>query len=136
MPDYTRGKIYKIISGDKTYIGSTTQLTLARRLSEHHSGYKQWKKGNARFITVFELIETGQYEIILIELFSCQSKDELHARERFWIETTHCVNKVIPNRKMEEWYNDNKERLVEVNKIYRDTNKELIKKKRQDKRKI
>lgn len=119
MPNYQNSKIYKITSGNLIYIGSTTAPTLAHRLAEHVSVFKQWKKGNHNNVTSFQLIETGQYEIILIELFPCGSKDELHARERFHIENTICVNKFIPNRTQKEW-----------DKEYRETHKELIKEKR------
>jgi hypothetical protein len=135
MPDYQKSKIYKITSGDLTYIGSTTQETLAQRLSGHVSGYKQWKKGNRDKVTSFQLIETGIYEIILIELFPCGSKDELYARERFHIENTTCVNKVIPGQTIKEWTlinatklreykQDNIEDINEYQKTYRETNRE------------
>jgi hypothetical protein len=103
MPDYANGKIYKITSGDKTYIGSTCEPTLARRLAKHLGDYKKWKQGKRGSITSFPLIETGQYEITLVELCPCGSKDELRARERFHIENTVCVNKLIPGRTAEEY---------------------------------
>jgi len=114
MPDFKRSKIYKITSGDLTYIGSTTQSTLARRLSNHLTDYKQWKAGKRYGCSSFPLIETGQYEITLIELCPCNSKDELTARERFHIETNKCVNKYIPGRTMKEW----REYRAETKKIH------------------
>jgi len=123
MPNYQNSKIYKITSGDLIYIGSTTAPTLAHRLAQHVSAFK---KGN-RNITSFQLIETGQYEITLIELCPCGSKDELHARERFHIENTVCVNKFIPGRTQKEYYIDNKDKIIERVKVYRETNLDKIK---------
>jgi hypothetical protein len=124
MPDYQKGKIYKITSGDLTYIGSTCEPTLSRRLSCHVSKYKLSKKNdNIGIVSSFQLIETGIYEITLIELFPCGSKDELTARERFHIENTVCVNKVIPRRTQKEYYQANKEELMKRSKEYRDINK-------------
>jgi hypothetical protein len=124
MPDYQRGKIYKITSGDLTYIGSTCEPTLAKRLANHVGGYKSWKAGKQHFTTSFSLIEKGQYEITLVELCPCNSKDELTARERFHIENTVCVNKVHPGRTVKEWYETNKEVLFEKQKAYRILNRD------------
>ena len=139
MPDYQKGKIYKITSGDLVYIGSTCEPTLAKRLSNHVKNYKQWKQGKMRLTTAFNLIDTGNYEITLIELYPCGSKDELTARERFHIETTACVNKVIPTRTHKEYdqnpnriklkhdiYIKNKEEVNQKCKDYYQANKETI----------
>lgn len=126
MPDYQRGKIYRITSGDLTYIGSTTEPTLAKRLANHVSSYKRWKNGKGNLMTSFPLIETGQYEITLLELCPCGSKDELSARERFHIENTVCVNKRIEGRTMKEWYETNKVSILEEKKTYYQDNKDTI----------
>ena len=127
MPDYQNGKIYKITSGDLTYIGSTCEPTLARRLAGHVSGYKRFQNGKGYNVTSFQLIETGQYEITLVELYPCGSKDELHARERFHIENMICVNKHIPCRTVKEWFNDNAEHIKEHQKAYQEANADKIK---------
>jgi hypothetical protein len=129
MPNYQNGKIYKITSGDLTYIGSTCEPTLARRLTKHISGYKSWENGKGNKVLSFTLIETGQYEITLIELFPCGSKDELTARERSHIETTVCVNKYIPTRTKKEYYDVNRENILKFKREQYDTNKEKMKEK-------
>lgn len=126
MPDYQEGKIYKIVSGDLVYIGSTTQ-SLKARMTGHKTLYDSWKRGKSLFITAFPLIETGQYEISLIESYPCQSRIELSARERFWIETTNCVNKVIPGRTINEYRIDNAEKIKEQVKAYHLDNADTIK---------
>jgi hypothetical protein len=131
MPiNYQLGKIYKITSGDLTYIGSTCEPTLAKRLAKHIACFKQWKKGNSHDVTSYRLIETGLYEITLVELCPCGSKDELTARERFHIENTVCVNKVIPGRTKKEYIIDTKEYKSEYDKSYRIDNIEIIKEKK------
>ena len=126
MPDYSLGKIYRITAGNLTYIGSTTEPTLARRLSSHVGNYKRWKDGKHHHMTSYPLIETGQYEITLIELYPCGSKDELHARERFHIESTICVNKQIPGRTHKEWRETNAKMIRETVKVYSQANADTI----------
>lgn len=127
MPDYSKGKIYRITSGNLIYIGSTCEPTLAKRLAKHVNDYKLWKKGGRRGIASFQLIETNQYEITLLELCPCGSKDELRARERFYIETTDCVNKRVEGRTKAEYYVDKKEIIKERQTKYRAEHKEQIK---------
>jgi len=126
MPDYSRGKIYKITAGELTYIGSTCEPTLARRLSGHVGKCKQWKKGTYQFTSSFPLIETGQYEITLIELCPCVSRDELNSRERYWIESTVCVNKNIAGRTLKEYREANADMLHEKDKVYYKANADTI----------
>lgn len=130
MPDYANGKIYKITSGDKTYIGSTCEPTLAKRLAKHVGHYKHWKQGKRSSMSSFSLIDSGQYEITLIELCPCGSKDELRARERFHIETNECVNKRIEGRTRKERDEDNKDILSEKRKQYWEANKDILGEKR------
>ena len=92
MPNYQQGKVYKIVSGDLVYIGSTTAPTLAKRLSQHILDFKKWKNGKSGMVSVYPLFETKDYHIVLLESCPCNTKDELTARERFWIEQGECVN--------------------------------------------
>lgn len=126
MVNYLQGKIYKIVSGDLTYIGSTCEPTLARRLSKHKENYKRWLIGKQNYMTSYKILENNDAEIFLLETFPCASKDELHARERFHIENNDCVNKNIPSRTKKEWYEENKDKLKEHGKSYREANKETI----------
>jgi len=128
MPDYQQSKVYQIIcltTGQK-YIGSTTQKTLALRLAGHNKAYKQWKKGNSNFMTSFTIIEQDNYQIELLELYPCNSKDELNAREGHYIRSVECVNKNIAGRTMSEWYIVNKTELGLKMKDYYKANKNKI----------
>jgi len=104
MPNYQKGKIYKIIDNKtgKVYFGSTTEPTIARRLATHRTHCKQYKEGKQRNCSSFEILENNDYVIVLVELFSCSSKDELLARERYWIENNECINKNRPIVSIEE----------------------------------
>ena len=119
---YKNGKIYKIVSNvnDDVYYGSTIERTLARRLVQHRTDYKRYLAGKYNNVTSFKILETNDYDIVLVERVNCNSKEELHQRERFYIENNACVNKVRPNRTVKEWYNDNKEKIKE----YREENKD------------
>ena len=96
MPDYGKGKIYKIVcnTSGKVYVGSTTKDRLCQRLAKHVDHYKQWKAGKGNKTSSFDIIENGNYEIILLEDHPCSSKDQLHARERHFIESLECVNEI------------------------------------------
>ena len=128
---YQRGKIYKIISPhtDKIYIGSTIEIYLSKRLQKHKSNYKDWcLDNNKTYTTSFELLKLRDVEIILIETYSCNSKDELHKKEREHIELNKniIVNKNKPSRTKEEYYQDNKDFLKAKSARYYEQNKEQI----------
>jgi hypothetical protein len=127
--DYKNGRIYKITSDstNKIYIGSTCQ-PLSKRMTTHRNTYKCFLNGKGNNITSFELIKLGDAIITLIELFPCESKEQLHARERFHIELNRdiCINKCLPTRNMQEYRQDNIEKINEKKKAYREANKEKI----------
>lgn len=127
MPDYQKGKIYKIVSNtvDGIYYGSTAD-TLWSRFGGHKNDYNQWKKGKHGYCTSFKLIEAGDAEIILVEKYPCNDKIELKARERWYIENNDCLNKNVPNRTLKEYYQDNREKIKEQMKEYYKENKEKV----------
>lgn len=134
--DYKNGKIYRLVSNvsGEQYIGSTTQ-PLYKRLSYHKKNYKCWKQGKRRdYTTSFKLIETGDVEIILIEDYPCERKEQLHSRERYWIENVEggCVNKCIPTRTHKEYYEENRQKWKEYAKEYHKQNKEKINEKKRE----
>ena len=109
MPDYKQGKIYKIINHELkglVYYGSTAQ-TLKKRLQCHK--YDSKRRNNSSKI----MFSVGYPEIILLEYYPCETKQELEARERVFIEGNECVNIEIPGRTKNEWNEDNKEKLNE-----------------------
>ena len=97
MPDYQNGKIYKLVNdeNDDVYYGSTTQ-PLPKRLGDHKIAYRRYLNGKGHFYTSFNIVKYPSCKIILVENFPCNSKYELEARERYYIENYNCVNKNKP----------------------------------------
>jgi hypothetical protein len=126
MPtDYANGKIYRIVCNvtGLTYIGSTTQ-TLAQRLTQHRSYYKSLLANpdkKKRMPSSWKVIESDDYDIVLIESCKCETKDELHRRERHYIETMDCVNNNVPARAKVEsqgaYYESNRGVILEKKKL-------------------
>ena len=132
MDRYQNGKIYKIIdnTNGNIYIGSTCVPTLALRLAKHRTHYKQYLNGNSVFYTSFKILENGDYSIVLLEQCPCNTKDQLLARERYYIESNECVNKKIPTRTHKEWVEKNREHYLKQMKKYKEQNKDAIQKRK------
>ena len=100
--DYSNGKIYKIINdtSDMVYIGSTCSI-LRQRFHAHKRIYKSHCDGNYKKVPsnsryIFDdNIETSK--IILLESYSCNSKDELLLKEREWLEKYIEMGKNVVN---------------------------------------
>jgi len=127
---YQRGQIYTIRSHqtDQFYIGSTTQ-PLHKRLHEHRSHYKLFLKGDkTKTCSSYKIIKNEDNYIELLEDFKCNSKKELNKREgqqiRFYREK--CVNIQIAGQTQQEWYQDNKEAILEQSRQHYKVNKEAI----------
>ena len=142
---YQEGKIYKIICNitGEIYIGSTIQI-LEERLRIH--------KIDPTCISR-TIIDRGDYEMILIKNYPCNSKEELLWEERRQLEDNICINIRLPiiteeeykqnrkkiNRKSyqenketikqknKERYKNNKEQILEKNKEWKENNKEKLK---------
>jgi glutamyl/glutaminyl-tRNA synthetase len=135
MPNYQDGKIHTIVCNitDECYIGSTCEATVARRLAGHVNSYKRWKAGKGKKMTSFYIIDRVNYQILLIESFPCNSRDELHSREgqiirKYKSESEcECVNRCIAGRTKKVYYQDNKELIKISVKTYSEDNKEAIK---------
>ena len=128
MPNYQNGKIYKLVCNitNKIYYGSTT-LKLYKRKVDHVSKYKRFLEKKTHYVTSFEIIQGGDFDIVLIENIKCEDKSQLHEREKFYIKNNECVNKNIPGRTVNEYYQDNKVLIHEQKKEYYEDNKEVIK---------
>ena len=126
MVNYLNGKIYKIVdhTNGNIYIGSTAEPTLAKRLSNHLRIYKYYLAHDTNYRTSFDIFKNGNYSIVLLEKFPCKTKDELKARERYYIEKLECVNRNIPNRTPEEYRETHKEEKKEYNRKYKEEHKE------------
>ena len=139
MVNYQNGKIYKIVNdvNDDIYIGSTCN-PLWSRFACHKSYTKLEQQKNRKLYKTMLEIGVEHFKIILIEVFKCDTKDELRAREDFFIRTIKpSLNSANAVRTKEdvreykkEYQNLNKERLSEENKQYYIENKETFSEKR------
>jgi hypothetical protein len=125
MINYQNGRIYAIRSHqtELIYIGSTTQ-SLSQRIAKHKINYKNNGVTSSR-----EILKYPDYYIELIELFPCNSREELEKQEGIHIRKNIniCVNCRIAGRTMKEYYIDNTEQFKEQVKQYRLNNLEKIK---------
>jgi len=133
MNNYRNGKIYMIMTENSNdiYIGSTIQ-TLKARLNKHESYYK-----TGIYCSSAEIIKQGNYKIILIKNFACDSKEELEFEETRFQKDMVCVNKILARLTDEEkrqnnkqnkkkYYIENKQRINENKKKYYIENKQRI----------
>jgi len=92
-PNYQNTKIYRIVC-NKTglcYYGATTR-DINHRLSVHKWRYDNYERVKKRY-TSSAIIESGDYNIELVEMFPCNSYEEMTAREDYYIKNFPCVNK-------------------------------------------
>lgn len=125
MPvDYKNGKIYKIesLEGDCVYYGSTAQPQLCKRMAQHRANYIA-SRGST---TSKNVLCFNDAKIYLVELYPCNSKEELTAREGYYIKNNNCVNKHIPSRTKKEYYTDNRKKILKEKKKYYNENKKHI----------
>lgn len=133
---YQNAKIYKITSSqtNDVYIGSTCTFQLCDRLSGHKRHFRRYINGKYHYVTSFEVIQYDDAIIKLIEMFPCNNRNELHIRERYWIEKTHsCINKVIPTRSHKEYKEKNRDKILEQKKEYQKEYYKIVKDKMSDK---
>jgi hypothetical protein len=110
MVDYSKGKIYKIVVNNtdeeyRPYIGSTTKEYLSQRFTYHKSDYKKYKNGKRSLVASYNLFDKygiENCEMVLIENYPCATKDELHARERYWFDNMENCNICKPIRTEQE----------------------------------
>ena len=128
MPDYSKGKIYKITGTDSngkllTYIGSTIHDYLCQRLAKHYSRYKAYKINKDKYISSFQILDLEDCIITLIQLYPCSCREELMMMERKYYDEYDCVNLVKPYVTKEEI----RERTRQDNKKYKLKNPEQYK---------
>ena len=113
MPNYQNSKIYVIesLEGKCKYYGSTIQ-SLALRLGKHKTDIKRGRNSPAK-----KVLEYSDHNIVLVELYPCDSKMELDARKSHYIRNNECVNKCIPEMSSKEYqqqyYETHRNKLLE-----------------------
>ena len=123
---YNFSKIYAVYcpsSDDELlYVGSTTKKYLSSRLAEHKANFKQFLAGKvvgkSTCFQIFNKYGVENCKIKLLEHVNCETHDELASREAYHIKQHTTVNKQVPKRTRKEYYQDNKEMLIEYQRIY------------------
>ena len=120
---YQNGKIYKIVDVgyNEQYFGSTT-VELSTRMSRHRAKYREYNKTQKSFYSSFILFDKYGIEnckIELVEIYPCDSKDELTRKEGQWIKNVDCVNKCVAGRTKKEYHDDNLDQIKLKKKEYR-----------------
>ena len=132
MVNYKNSSIYKLCCKDTDikdiYVGSTTNFK--RRKGDHKYNCNN-EKSLKHNIYVYQFIrENGgwtNWDMVEICNFSCDNKRELHTEERRHLELLGAtLNKLIPTRTLKEYYEDNKDKIIEKSKEYYEENKEII----------
>ena len=130
--DYSKTMMYKIVCKNENikdvYVGHTTNWS--KRKNCHHSDCTNENSKHYNYPLYIFIRNNGNWEnfdMILIEEYSCENKLYALQRERYWIETLHAtLNSRIPSRTIQQYYNENAEQILEKNKLYREQNKEKI----------
>lgn len=134
------GRIYKLTCNDPEliYYGSTFQ-SLKTRLSNHRADHKQDRLCSSKI-----LFDCGDVEIHLEEEGEFDNVKEMENREGEYVKENKCVNIYIPGRTHKEWYEDNpnwskeyyqknRDKIIENCKKYYQKNKEeILEKKREN----
>ena len=123
--------IYKIYCNDirnvtKFYIGSTINLYKRMAMHKHNSQHSN--------LPLYCYIrDNGGWEnwsIIEIEKYPCNDNNEATSREQYWISyfktTLNTKKAYIPDEERENYYNYNKNRLLEQKKYYHIKHRENI----------
>ena len=128
MPNYANSIIYKLCCKDTSiiniYVGSTTNKTKRKQCHKYCCNNENDKKYN---LYLYQFIRANggfeNWELIVIENFPCQNKTELETRERYWLEELEgTLNKNVPTRNKQEYYEANRDKILE----YREENRDKI----------
>jgi hypothetical protein len=128
--DYSKTIIYKLVCNDLNitdlYVGHTTDFK--SRKQNHKQSVENINDTNYNCKKATYIREHGgwnAWSMIEIEKFPCNDKQEACARERYWYETLGAtLNSRCPIKSSKEYYEDNKEHLLEKSKEYYYKNRE------------
>ena len=128
MNRYSQGKIYKIWNtvDSEIYVGSTCKNTLAERMAQHRSNFKlgvQYK-----LYQHMRTVGVDNFHIELIQSYPCNSKDELCAREGYWIRQLNAsLNVCVAGRTYEMYCQENRGRIrARVNRYYQGNKEQIL----------
>jgi hypothetical protein len=130
--NYSRTIIYKIVCKDvnitECYVGQTTDFK--SRKKEHKSTCNNINDKNYT-IYIYQFIRGHNgwtnWDMVEIEKYNATDKLDAKKRERYWIEQLQAtLNKQLPTRTGQEYYEEHKDKIKEYRKEYYELNKDKI----------
>ena len=134
---YEKGKIYKLCCKDPSisdiYVGST--LNHYRRKNQHKQRCNN-PNDKMHNLRVYDFIRNNEgfdnWDLIILEEYSAENKNDLLRRERFWIDKlkpflnskTSIRLQYTKSEYLKDYYVDNKEKILDYHKDYYVHNKE------------
>lgn len=130
--NYLNTIIYKIVCKDveitECYVGHTTNFS--QRKTAHSASCRNIGDSSFnRYVYQFIREHNGwkNWNMVEVEKYNAIDKLDAEKRERYWIETLEAkLNKIIPTRTQDEWYEKNKEIINCKKRHYYQQNKEQI----------
>ena len=118
---YQRGKVYTIrcrYDDSLIYVGSTIDK-LAKRMARHRLDKK---------CSLYKLVDGdwNNWYIELYEDFPCDNKEQLEKREGEVIREIATINQVVAGRTKKEYYEENRDKIVDYKKQHYQDNRDEI----------
>jgi len=119
MVNYNKSIIYKICCKDinikEIYVGSTANELRKRKYSHKYDCNNINSKNYNLYVYQFVRSNGGfeNFDMVLIEEYNCNDKQELHKRERFYIELLgSTLNSNLPTRSPKEYIKEYKQQII------------------------
>jgi group I intron endonuclease len=125
MPDYSKGQIYVIRNtvNDFVYVGSTTQA-ISQRWAEHMRGVRAKRLKHLKIYRAIEELGVDNFYAEFVEVWPCENKGQLYAREGHYIRKLDSVkngyNDRVAGRTEKQRLKEDDEYREKVQKYYRE----------------
>ena len=134
--DYSKTVIYKIVCNElnikECYVGHTTNF---RQRKNQHKNHINNQRSPRHHLQLYQfIINNGGWEnwsMLEIEKYPCNDNNEARSRERYYFELLEAsLNRIYPARNQIEYKKDNKIKIQNQGKVYREKNTQKIKTRR------
>jgi hypothetical protein len=138
MVDYSKTKIYRITFNNMSYYGHTTQ-PLSKRRNHHKEDFK--KHPNQKVYKAMRKagMTADDIELIWVEDYPCETKEQAKSRERFYIENFGTLNCRLPYKEgiteqeyKREYYENNRDKIFAYKREYRENNRDELNAKKRE----
>lgn len=130
--DYKNGKVYQILNTitDDAYIGSTCQ-PLSKRMAKHRVNVNQITTQHRPLYVKMKEIGVDNFYIELLEECPCDNKEQLRKKEGQYIREIGTLNCWLAGRTLQEYKEDNKDKIKQQICKYKEENKDRVKQQNQ-----